>query len=197
MAPWLARHLVAVHATVLILLLSAFALISVLFIQLQQARDDLERIEVGSAFFAAQVQVAIDGTIDRLEEFRTSTLEVPVQLDQQLEIETEIRIDREITVPLRTTLPIRQSFETTIQVAGPLGLALPVDVTVPLSLDVPIDVELTVPLNETIPIETSVPLQLSAPVVIDVRETELAKIVEAFIKALSAFRSLLAGMADG
>lgn len=204
LSTWLQRYLTAVIVGLGALLLAAFVLIGVLFAQLAEARDDLERVEGGAALVTAQVQALrssleasepamsarLDEAIAGLEAFGNSTLEFDVQVDQSVDIETELVVDREIIVPIQATLPIDQTFETTIEVEGPLGIVVPVDVTVPVNLDVPIDLEVTVPVRETIPLDASVPLRASVPLAVEVADTELATLAEALIDGLSAFRDL-------
>lgn len=207
---FLRQHTVALGSTLILLLVGAFGLIALLFVQLHETREDLDRVESGTAFFASQVQTlgtsltelepelvrTLNEAIAGLEEFRASTIEIPIQLEQSVPIANELEISRDLTVPVQTSIPISESLETTIQVEGPLGFAVPVDVTVPIELEVPVDLLLTVPIDELIPIETNLPLQMDLPVTLEVAETELALLIDSLTEALAGVLEVLRSLTD-
>ncbi|MDH3752810.1 MAG: MFS transporter [Acidimicrobiia bacterium] len=205
---WLLRHIGWIVGVMAVLVVGALVLVAVLFGQLQQTKDDLARVEAGSALFASQVsgfqqQLAdleplvsegLDDAIEGLDAFRTSTLEFTVAIDEEVTIETEIVLDREISVPINESLPIRQTFDTTISVDTPLGFSVPVDVSVPIDVDVPIELDLNIPVNETVPVSTTVPVKLDVPITVDVADTELAALAASLSDGLASFDGLLAGL---
>jgi EmrB/QacA subfamily drug resistance transporter len=205
---WLHRHLAIVLGAFALILVGAFAFIAVLVNRLDQTNKDLDRVEAGSALFAAQVtgfqtklaelapQVSqgVDEAIAGLETFGTSTIEFDVPIDQNIAINTEVVIDRDIEVPIKTTLPIKDSFDTTIKVAGPFGIDIPLDVTVPVDIDVPIDLTVTVPINETVPIDANVPVKLNVPIRVEVGDTELAELTKSLAAGLRSLQAILAGL---
>jgi len=205
---WLHRHLAIVLGAFALVLVAALAFIGVLLNRLDQTNKDLDRVEAGSALFAAQVtgfqtklaelapQVSqgVDEAIAGLETFGTSTIEFDVPIDQNIAINTDIVIDRDIEVPIKTTLPIKDSFDTTIKVAGPFGIDIPLDVTVPVDIDVPIDLTVTIPINETVPIDANVPVKLNVPIRVEVGKTELAELTESLAAGLRSLQAILAGL---
>lgn len=206
-ATWFQRRAGWIVAVLSLLVLIALVLSAILFARLQDTRDDLARVEAGSALFASQVQgfqqqlvdlepVVSDGldqAIAGLETFGTSSLEFDVPIDEEVVIDTEIVIDRQITVPINETLPINETFDTTITVNTPLG-ELDLDVTVPVDVEVPVDLEIDIPVNERVPVSTSVPVQLSVPIRVDVAETELATLASSLAEGLRSFRDVIAGL---
>lgn len=205
---WLHRHLAVVLGAFALVIVGAFACIAALMIKLNDTKDDLNRVEAGSALFAAQVtgfqskltdlapQVSggVDAAITGLESFGASTIDFNVPIDQEIAINTEVVIDRDIEVPIKTTLPIRDSFDTTIKINGPFGIDVPLDVTVPVDIDVPIDLTLTIPIDETVPIDASVPVKLDVPISVNVSETQLADLAESLAAGLRSFQDILTGL---
>jgi MFS family permease len=208
MQSWLHRYLAVVLGAFAVLLVGAFVFIGVLLSRLDETKNDLQRVEAGSALFASQVtgfqaqlaelapQVSegLDEAIAGLESFGTSTIQFDVPIDENIQIDTEVVIDREIEVPIKTTLPINESFDTTIEIDGPFGVDIPLDVTVPVNIDVPIDLNVTIPINETVPIAASVPVKLTVPINVNVSETELAELTKSLAAGLRSLKEILAGL---
>ena len=206
---WLQRHLGVVLGAFALVLVGAFACIAALTIQLNDTKDDLNRVEAGSALFASQVtgfqtqladlapavSAGLDEAIAGLESFGTSTIDFDVAIDESVSINTEVVIDRDVEVPIKTTLPIRDSFDTTIRINGPFGVDVPLDVTVPVDIDVPIDLTLTIPIDESVPIDAEIPVKLNVPISVNVNETELAALTESLAAGLRSFQQILSGLA--
>jgi hypothetical protein len=206
---WLHRHLAVVLGAFALVLLGAFACIAALMMKLNDTKDDLSRVEAGSALFAAQVtgfqtkladlapQVSggLDEAITGLETFGTSTIDFDVPIDENVAIQTEVVINRDIDVPIKTTLPIHDSFDTTIKIKGPFGVDVPLDVTVPVDINVPIDLTLTIPIDETVPIDANVPVNLNVPISVNVSDTQLADLTQSLAAGLRSFRDILGGLA--
>lgn len=209
MPTWLQRHLGVVLGAFALVLVGAFACIAALTIQLNDTKDDLNRVEAGSALFASQVtgfqtqladlapavSAGLDEAIAGLESFGTSTIDFDVAIDESVSINTEVVIDRDVEVPIKTTLPIRDSFDTTIRINGPFGVDVPLDVTVPVDIDVPIDLTLTIPIDESVPIDAEIPVKLNVPISVNVNETELAALTESLAAGLRSFQQILSGLA--
>ena len=207
---WLERHLTAVVGVLGVLVLAAFALSAVLFLRLEQTRDDLERVEAGALLATVQLQLfrdelvslgpsvssGLDEAIVGLQSFSTSTLEFEVSIDEVLPVAAELEIDREIVIPINTTIPITETIETTIEVQGPLGIAVPVDVVVPIEIEVPVILDLTFAIKETLPVSAEVPVRLNVPVAIAIADTDLAAFGDSLAAGLASFRDLFAGFAD-
>ncbi|MGI9621451.1 MAG: hypothetical protein ACR2PK_01345, partial [Acidimicrobiales bacterium] len=212
---WIQRHSLAVVGVLAGFVVLAFVFIAILFTQLSdtedrldQASEDLARVEAGAALFASQVtgfqeqlveleptiSAGLDEAIAGLDEFATSTIEFDVNIDEQVTIDTAIVLDREIVVPIKETLPIQESFDTTIEIDTPLGFSVPLDVTVPVDIQVPIDLEVEIPVNETVPVNTTVPVQLDLPIAIDVAGTELAGLAESLSEGLTSLQGILSGL---
>ena len=176
--------------------------------ELETTRGDLERVEAGAAIFASQVQAfqseltdlaptigsGLDEAAAGLAQFRTSTIEFDVAIDETVPIDTQIVLDRTIEVPINTSLPIDETFNTTIVVSGPFGVDLPLDVAVPVKVDVPVDLTVAIPVNESFPISTAIPVKLDLPVRVDVAGTELAALAESLEQGLASFRGVLDGL---
>lgn len=206
---WLERHGSVVVGLLGVSLLAAFALIGVLFVRLEQTREDLSRIEGGAVFSQLQVQAfrdqlealgptvsgGLDEAIAGLESFGTSTLEFEVAIDENVLIDADIEIDREFVIPIETAIPIKQTIETTIDVQGPLGIAIPVDVVVPIELTVPVVLDLSFAIHETVPVSANVPLQLDVPIEIEIAETGLADLGDSLAAGLASFREVFEGFA--
>lgn len=207
---WIERRTTPLISVLGVALLVAFALIALLFVRLEQARSDLERVEGGALLSTVQLEAfrgqlaalgpsvagGLDEAILGLESFGESNLEFDVQISEVVQIDTAIEFDREFTVPIETTIPIAQTIETTIDVQGPFGVAVPVDVAVPIELDVPISLDLTFPVRETIPISASVPVDLEIPIELDVADTGLGELGTSLASGLASFRDLLAGFEE-
>ena len=205
---WFHRHLGWFVGLLGALVVGAFVLIAVLSNQLSETRDDLARVEAGSALFASQVQGfqtllidlepliadGLDEAIAGLEEFGTSSLEFSVPIDEEVVIDTSIVIERDFSFPLNETLTLDQTFDTTIEVDTPLGFSVPVDVSVPVNVEIPIDLDIEVPINETIPLSASIPVNLDVPIKVDVAETELAGLAVAIADGLRSFRDVFSGL---
>ncbi|MDH3730552.1 MAG: hypothetical protein OES13_05460 [Acidimicrobiia bacterium] len=127
----------------------------------------------------------LDPVVNELDEFATSVIAVPIDIDQPLPINTEISFTRTIEVPINAVIPIKETFDTTITVQGPLGIDVDVDVTVPIDVDVPIDLVVPINIDETIPINTTVPVKLSFPLELEVAGTPLADLAIALRDGLS------------
>ncbi len=205
-ANWIARHATPLVGTLIVALLAAFALIAVLFVRLEQTRDDLKRVESGALLSAVQLEAfqgqlvalapeltsGLDDAIGGLETFGDSSLEFDVQINETVQVDTEIVFDREFTVPIETTIPIDQTIETTIDAQGPLGITVPVDVAVPIELEVPVALELTFPVRETIPVAAEIPVDLQVPIEVDVADTGLGDLGTSLASGLASFRELFA-----
>ena len=192
-----------------LLLVGSLVAVWSLFGRLDRAEDDLARVEAGAAIYASQVQgfqtqlvelqptVAdgLDSAIEGLEAFAQSTIDVTVEIDEQVDIATEFVIQQNVTVPINTSIPINETINTTIRVETPLGFDVPVDVSVPVNLDVPIDLDVDIPINETVPVNSSVPLTLDVPISIDVAGTELAALADSLADGLRSLEEVLAGLA--
>ncbi len=208
MREFINRHLVVVAGTLAALVVMSLGLNLVLWGRTARIEADLERVEGGAAFFAAQVTGfsnqlaaigpsvgdALDQAVTGLETFRTSTLTFDVSIDETVPIDATIDLNRTLDVPIQAVLPIDESFETRIVVDGPWGLDVPLNVTVPIKLDLPIDLQVQIPIDEQIPVQTDVPIQLDVPISVDVAETELAALVEALQQGLEAFGDVLTGL---
>jgi MFS family permease len=185
------------------LLVACVVAIVVLFAELDETRDDLARVEGGAALFATQVQSLLDfqpavsggleTAITGLEEFGRSTIELTVDIEEVVSIDTEVVIDRTVVVPISETIPISETVDTTIEIRTPLGFDVPVDVSVPVDIEVPIELDLEVPINETVPVSASIPVDLEVPIVIDVADTELAKLASSLAEGLRSFSEALGG----
>ncbi|MFV1991974.1 MAG: hypothetical protein ACC652_14680, partial [Acidimicrobiales bacterium] len=208
MQSWLQRNLTVVVGGFTVALLGAFVLVLVLFNQLSETKDDLNRVEAGAALFASQVQgfqqqlselgpvagAGLDEAIAGLESFSESSLDFNVSINETIAIDTEIVLDRRIVVPIDETLTIDETFDTEIIIAGPLGIDVPLNVSVPVNIDVPVQFDLDVPVNETIPISAEVPVSLDVPISVDVADTELATLADSLAEGLRAFRDILGGL---
>lgn len=178
----------------------ALVLALVSWFRLEDTRQDLDdatQALEGLAVQAALVQnavagisgTALDDVIVELDEFATSTIEAPVNVDQQLPINTEIAFNRTIEVPIVATIPIREDLNTTISVQGPFGVDIPIDVEVPVDVDVPIDLTVPITVDETIPVETEIPIRLDVPISLEVAGTPLADLALALRDALGQLQS--------
>lgn len=215
MNAFLYRHLVPVIAVLagiaLIALIAAVILagrLGSVSDELTTTQADLERVQAGTAIFAAQIttfqeeisalapgiDVGLSEAIDGLDTFATSTITFDVEIDESVPINTEIVLEREIVVPIRTSIPIEETVDTTITIQGPFGVDIPIDVTVPVDIDVPIDLDVAIPVNETIPINTTVPVTLSVPITVEVANTELASLATSLRTGLVSFRDVLVGL---
>jgi EmrB/QacA subfamily drug resistance transporter len=216
------RHLGKIVGAFALLLLAGFAMIAVLFIQLQSTQDDLNeaiaslqtstddiaRVEAGAALYASQVtgfqeqiielqptiQAGLDDAVEGLQTFSESTLEFTVSIDESIDINTNVVIARTVEVPIKTTLPINEEFDTTIIIDGPFGTEIPLNITVPINLDVPIDITVDIPLDETIPINASVPVKVDVPIGVNVGDTQLADLAESLATGLESFTQILNGL---
>jgi MFS family permease len=211
----LGRHLVPAFGV--LAAIAVFALLAVLVLlsrlgtaedELATAQSDLERVQAGTAVFAAQITTfqediaalapSIDAglteAIDGLDTFASSTITFDVAIDESVTIDTEIVLDRDITVPIETSIPIRETVDTTITIAGPFGVDIPIDVTVPVDIEVPIDLDVAIPVNETIPVNTTVPVVLTIPITLDVADTELATLAASLRAGLVSFRDVLVAL---
>ena len=216
------RHLGKIVGLFALLLVAAFAMITLLFTQLQSTQDDLDattaslqtstddiaRVEAGAALYASQVtgfqeqiielqptiQAGLDDAVKGLQTFSESTLEFTVNIDESIDINTDVVIDRTVEVPIKTTLPINEEFDTTIVIDGPFGTEIPLDITVPINLDVPIDITVDIALNETIPINASVPVKVEVPIGVNVADTQLADLADSLATGLESFTQVLNGL---
>ena len=191
-----------------IALVGALVWINRLSSDLEETRDDLARVEAGSALFAAQVQgfqeqllelqptVAdgLDSAIDGLETFAGSTIDLTVTVDEIVTVDTDVAFDRVVEVPIKTSIPINETIDTTITIAGPLGIDIPIDVTVPIDLEVPVDLEVDIPINETIPISTDIPIQVEVPISLEVADSELAALADSLAAGLESLKDILSGL---
>lgn len=207
---WLERHLPVAVGALGVLMLAAFALSALLFVRLEQARDDLERVEAGALLSTVQLQVfrdelaalgpsvsaGLDEAIVGLESFGSSTLDFEVSIDEVLPVAAEFVIERDVLVPIDTTIPIAQTIETTIEVQGPLGIAIPVNVEVPIELEVPVVLDVTFSIEETLPVSAEVPVRLDVPVQIAIADTDLAAFGQSLAAGLASFRDVFAGFAE-
>jgi hypothetical protein len=213
------RHLGKIVGAFALLLFAAFAMIAVLFTQLQSTQNDLDaatasiqmstddiaRVEAGAALYASQVtgfqeqiselqptiQAGLDDAVEGLQTFSESTLEFTVNIDESIDINTDVVIARTVKVPIKTTLPINEEFDTTIVIDGPFGTEIPLDITVPINLDVPIDITVDIALNETIPINASVPVKVDVPIGVNVGDTQLADLADSLAIGLESFTQVL------
>lgn len=174
--------------------------------ELDEIREDLERVEAGAALYASQitgfqetlvelepqVSAGIDEAVTGLREFGDSTIAFDVSIDEVIPIKTEIVIDRVVEVPIKTMIPIKESFDTTIQINTGIG-SIPLDVTVPVDVDVPVDLVVEIPINETVEIDEEFPVQLDVPIEIEVRETELANLTDSLAAGLESLQDVLTG----
>ncbi len=176
--------------------------------ELDQLRDDLDRVEAGAALYASQItgfqelinelgpeiSTGVDEAIVGLEEFGNSTIAFDVNIDEVIPIDTEVVIRRTVAVPIKTTIPIKESFDTTITINTAFG-DIPLDVTVPVDVDVPIDLVVDIPIDETVPIQDEFPVQLDVPIEIDVGETELKNLTDSLAAGLRSLQDVLTGLA--
>lgn len=183
-------------AATAVVVVAALVLAAVTWARLEQTRQDLDDATSaleGLAVQAALVQnavagisgAALDDVVAELDQFATSTIEVPVNVDQQLPINTEIAFNRTIEVPIVATIPIQEDLNTTITVQGPFGVDIPIDVEVPVNVDVPIDLTVPITVDETIPVDTEIPIRLDVPISLEVAGTPLADLAIALRDALS------------
>lgn len=175
--------------------------------ELEELRDDLERVEAGAALYASQitgfqeqlvalepqVSAGIEEAITGLREFGNSTLAFEVNIDEVIPIKTEIVLDRVVEVPIKTTIPINESFDTTITIDTPFG-GIPLDVNVPVDVDVPVDLVVDIPINETVELDEEFPVKIDVPIAIEVRETELASLTDSLAAGLEALQDVLTGL---
>ena len=194
---FVAMGLGGVLAVSLIINMVLLARVASMESRVDQAEEDLARVEIGAGLFASEVtglqnQLSalapevgrgLNEAVAGLDAFRSSTLEFDVAIDETIPIETEILLDRTLTVPIVATFPIDEVVETTI----------PLDVSVPVQLDLPVDLEIEFLINEVIPVSTDVPVRLAVPISIEVAETELASLADALGEGLAAFADLMAG----
>jgi hypothetical protein len=209
------RHLVPAFGVVAAAALIALIAIAVLTWRVGALEDDLataqteiERVQAGTAVFAAQItdfqgdiaalapsiDAGMSEAIDGLDRFASSTITFDVQIDEEVAIDTQIELRREIIVPIETSIPIDETFETTITIDGPFGVGIPVDVSVPIAIEVPIALEVAIPVDETIPINTTVPVVLSVPITLEVANTELARLASSLRSGLVSFRDVLVAL---
>ena len=204
---FVAMGLGGVLAVSLIINMVLLARVASMESRVDQAEEDLARVEIGADLFASEVtglqnQLSalapevgrgLNEAVAGLDAFRSSTLEFDVAIDETIPIETEILLDRTLTVPIVATFPIDEVVETTITIAGPFDTKIPLDVSVPVQLDLPVDLEIEFLINEVIPVSTDVPVRLAVPISIEVAETELAALADALGEGLAAFADLMAG----
>jgi uncharacterized protein YhdP len=202
------QHLWALLFVLSALLVVAFVLLGLLWRQLDQTRDDLERVESSTVFFALQIEALraqateleptlsanLDQAVIGLKSLTAAPLELRVELEESIGIETQIPLKQNLVVPIELTVPIEESIRTTIEVEGPLGIAVPVNVTIPIDLDIPVATDVIVPLDVTVPFEAQVPVQIDAPIRLDFRETELASLMESLLELLIELQALLADL---
>jgi hypothetical protein len=196
------------------LLVVAFVIIVVLFARLtsvesrlDQASEDLARVEIGAGLFASQVtglqdqlaqlapevRAGLDAAVSGLDSFRSSVIEFDVAVDQKIPVDAQVVLDRTLEVPIQTTFPIDQVVETTISIAGPFDTQIPLDVTVPIQLDIPVDLIVPISISEVVPVSAEVPVRLAIPITVDVGKTELASLADALSEGLAAFSRLMTG----
>ncbi len=180
--------------------------------ELEQAREDLVRVEegaAGSAIVSAQViefarqvgelepqvSAGLEQAITELEAFSNSSLEFAVAIDEVVVIDTEITIDRDFSFPIDETITINQAVDTTIEIDTGLGFEVPVDVNVPVNVDVPIQLDVDVPINETVPVQAEVPVNLNVPIEVDIAETELRELTEQLAAGLREIQTVVSDLA--
>ena len=175
--------------------------------ELDQLREDLNRVEAGAALYASQItgfqellsdlgpeiSSGVDEAIAGLTEFGNSTIAFDVNIDEVIPIDTEVTIKRTVAVPIKTTIPIKESFDTTITINTPVG-NIPLDVTVPVDVDVPVDLVVDIPIDETVPIKDEFPVKLDVPIEIDVGETELKNLTDSLATGLESLQDVLTGL---
>jgi EmrB/QacA subfamily drug resistance transporter len=178
-------------------------------VELGIVRADVERVEAGAALYASQItgfqellsdlgpelSGGVDEAIAGLREFRNSTIEFTVEIDEVIPIATEVVIERTVEVPIRTSIPIQQSIDTTIRIQTPVG-SIPVDVTVPVDVEVPIDIVVDIPIDERFPIEEEFAVKLDVPIAIEVGETQLAELTDSLAAGLESLQRILAALGD-
>jgi glycerol uptake facilitator-like aquaporin len=95
---WLQRHLAIVLGAFALVLLGAFACIAALLMQLNDTKDDLNRVEAGAALYASQVtgfqsqlselapevSAGLEVAIAGLETFGASSIDFNVPVDPAL-----------------------------------------------------------------------------------------------------------------
>ena len=212
---WVHRHLTAVLAGFMVLLLGSLVLSMWMFTRVQAAEDelattqtDLARVESGAALYASQVNgfvetidgigpsidEGLDQAVTGLEDFGTSKIEFDVAIDETISISETFDLQRTVEVPIKTSIPIDEEVETTVTVNGPFGVDIPIDITVPVNIDVPIDLTVDIPIDESVPIDVDVPVQLDVPIAIDVEGTELEALTTSLVEGLRAFQEGLDGL---
>lgn|GEM_PF-282833 len=215
---WMHRNLTGVVAALGLLLVGSIVLTLVLMSRLSstndelaETREDLDRVEAGSALFASQVngfveqvdalapsiESGLDEAVIGLEEFGTSKIEFTVNIDENISIQENFAISRTVEVPIKTSIPINEEVDTTITIDGPFGVDIPLDITVPVDIDVPIDLVVDIPIDEDIPIDVDVPIKLDVPISIDVEGTELQTLTVELAEGLRAFQESLGNLAGG
>ncbi len=160
--------------------------------RLDDTQDATARLGVQAAIvdgaissISGPLTAQLDPVVTELDEFATSVIAIPIDIDQPLPINTEVSFTRTIEVPIVATIPINETFDTTITVQGPFGVDIDVDVTVPIDVDVPIDLVVPIQIDETIPIDTTVPVKLSFPLELEIAGTPLADLAIALRDGLS------------
>lgn len=160
--------------------------------RLDDIRDATARLGVQAAIVDSAISsisgpltAQLDPVIAELDEFATSVIAIPIDIDELLPINTDVSFNRTIEVPIVATIPINETFDTTITVQGPFGVDIDLDVTVPIDVDVPIDLVVPIQIDETIPINTTVPVKLTFPLELDVAGTPLADLAIALRDGLS------------
>ncbi len=204
----LERHLTAVVGGLAALVVLSLAANGYLLWRSLQTDDRVEEVAGGAALIVSQA-AGLFGALDQLgplagealdtldvelEEFRTSTLEFEVAVDQEIPVRTNFQFERTITFPIRTSLPVDEEFQTRIEVSGPFGVDIPLNVTVPIRIDVPVELDLEVPIDETIEIDTTFPLRLDVPVSVAIEGTGLDRLAAQLQEGLAQVRDVLAGL---
>lgn len=215
MRDFLTRNLTAVLGVMTAIILGLGIMVVVLLARVSEVenevaalRTDIERVESGTAVFAAQITAfqqqltdlaptvggALDEAVAGLETFRSSTLDFEVPINEIVVIDTEVVLERTITVPVNTEIPISDVIETTITIDGPLGVEIPLDVTVPVDVVVPVNLDLDFPISERVPVQAEVPVDLNVPITIDIAGTELAGLAESLQQGLLGFQQVIEGL---
>jgi len=94
-----------------------------------------------------------------------SSIELNVEVDQEIPIDTTVSINQRVSVPIDIEYPLNTVVTTFIDlpVIGRQEITIPVETTIPINttLDIPIDLDL--PISLVYPLKLSVPVQVQLP----------------------------------
>lgn len=119
---------------------------------------------------AAEQLVSI---VEMVGEFRRSSFEYTLSVDEQLPVSATVPVNFNVQVPIEHSLPI--STNVTIPIETFLG-TYRFNAPIYTTIDVNFDIE--VPINETIDFATTVPVQFDVPVAIAFADTPLGPVLD-------------------